>query len=231
MPLRRKIRSGYVIAFLLLMISYFFIFRSTWNVQKEYDWVANSYKAENKIAELKNTIIEAETAIREYYITQNRAFLNPYYEAGEKTNSLYNDLRTLESKNSKQLEKLDTIKGLIDLRLSLMKTNIAAFQQAGEQSTPEVEFNRRRGQAILDSLAMHTRHFIASEERLMNQRKSNLTGFFKSTQIVIFISLLTSILAIFYSLSNYNRESMARDESNKKNLQYQKELEAIIDEL
>ena len=81
MPLRRKIRSGYIIAFLLLMISYFFIFQSTWNVQKEYDWVTNSYKAENKIAELKNTIVEAETGVRGYYITKDQSFLNPYYEA------------------------------------------------------------------------------------------------------------------------------------------------------
>ena len=71
----------------------------------------------------------------------------------ENIHSLYNELQTLELKNPKQLEKLDTIKQLIDLRLSLMKTNIAAFQQAGEQSTPEVEFNRRRGQAILDSIS------------------------------------------------------------------------------
>ena len=65
MPLRRKIRSGYIIAFLLLMISYFLIFQSTWNLEKEYDWLTNSYKAENKIAQLKNIIGEAETGVRD----------------------------------------------------------------------------------------------------------------------------------------------------------------------
>jgi signal transduction histidine kinase len=65
----------------------------------------------------------------------------------------------------------------------------------------------------------------------MTERKSNLTGSFKTTQIIIFISLLTSIIAILYSLLTYNKESAARDESNKKNIQYQKELEAKIEEL
>ena len=65
----------------------------------------------------------------------------------------------------------------------------------------------------------------------MNQRKSNLTGFFKSTQIIIFISLLTSILAIFYSLFNYNKESLARDESNKKIFSTKKNWKLNIDEL
>src|SRR6187431_188774 len=231
MPLRRKIRTGYTIAFILLMISYFFIFRSTWTVQREYDWVTNSYKAENKIGELRSSIVEAETGVRGYYITKDQAFLKPYHETQENVSSIYNELKTLEAKNPKQLARLDMIKQLIDLRLSLMKNNLAAFQQAGEQSTPEVEFNRRRGEAILDSIRTHTQHFIADEEQLMTERKNNLTGSFKTTQIIIFISLITSIIAILYSLFTYNKESAARDEANKKNIQYQKELEAKIEEL
>ncbi|HEU5166384.1 MAG TPA: CHASE3 domain-containing protein [Chitinophagaceae bacterium] len=231
MPLRKKIKSGYIIAFVLLMISYFFIFRSTWTVQREYDWVTNSYKAENQIGELKNSIVEAETSVRGYYITKDQAFLRPYRENQENINLAYNELKALEAKNKTQLAKLDTIKQLIDLRLSLMKNNIAAFQLAGEQTTPEVEFNRRRGQSILDSIRIHTQHFIASEEKLMAERKDNLTKSFKTTQIIIFISLITSIIAILYSLFTYIKESAARDESTKKNIQYQQELETKIEEL
>ena len=231
MPLRKKIRTGYIIAFVLLMISYFFIFRSTWTVQREYDWVTNSYKAENKIGELKNSIVEAETGVRGYYITKDQAFLRPFRENQENIDMAYNELKTLEAKNKSQLARLDTIKQLIDLRLSIMKTNVAAFQLAGEQPTPEFEFNRRRGQAILDSIRTHTQHFIANEEKLMAERKDNLTKSFKATQIIIFISLITSIIAILYSLFTYIRESAARDESTKKNIQYQQELEKKIDEL
>jgi signal transduction histidine kinase len=230
MPLRKQIRTGYVIAFILLMISYFFIFRSTRTVQREYDWLTNSYKAENKIGELKNSIVEAETSVRGYYISKDQAFLKAYNESRENIPSIYNELKTLESENPKQLAKLDTIKQLIDLRLSLIKKNLTAFQQAGEQSTPEIELTRRRGQAILDSIRSHTQHFII-EEKLMAERKSNLTGSFKTTQIIIFISLLTSIVAILYSLFTYNKESAARDEANKRNIQYQKELETKIEEL
>ena len=231
MPLRRKIKAGYIIAFVLLIISYFFIFQSTWTVQKEYDWVTNSYKAENKIADLRNSIVEVETSVRGYYITKDQSFLRNFRENEEHISTIYNELKTLEAKSPEQLAKLDTVKQLIDLRLSLMKTNIAAFLQSGEQITPFVESNRRRGQAILDSIRIHTQHFISSEEKIMTERKNNLTGSFKTTQIIIFISLLTSVIAILYSLFTYIKESAARDKSNQKNIQYQKELEANIDEL
>ncbi len=231
MPLRRKIKAGYIIAFVLLIFSYFFIFRSTWTVQKEYDWLTNSYKAENKIAELRNSIIEIETSVRGYYITKDQSFLRNYQENQEHISPIYNELKVLEAKNPYQLTKIDTVKQLIDLRLSLIKTNITSFQQAGEQSTSIIESNRHRGQVLMDSIKVYTQHFISSEEKLMTERKNNLIGSFKSTQVIIFISLLTSIIAILYSLFTYIKESIARDKSIKKNIQYQKELEANIDEL
>ena len=80
MPLRKKIRSGHIIIFLLLMITYFFIFLSTWNLQNEYDRVANGYKAENKIAELRNSIVEAETSVRGFYITKDETLLQLHQE-------------------------------------------------------------------------------------------------------------------------------------------------------
>ncbi len=231
MPLRKKIRSGYIVAFVLLMISYFFIFQTTWKVQREYNWVTNGYKAKNKVGEMKTAIIEAETGVRGYYITKDQTFLKSFSEIRGNTSHIYNELKILEEKNPDQLAKLDTIKHLIDLRFSLMETNIGAFKKANLQSTPEIEFNRRRGQAILDSISSHTQHFIAAEEKLMTERKNKLTGFFNATQIITVISLLTAILAIIYSLITYNKESIARDESTKKNIEYQKELENNIAEL
>src|SRR5688572_15546717 len=231
MPLRRKIRSGYVIALVLLLISYFFIFLSVWNLQKEYDWLSNSYRAENRMAEMKNTIVEAETVVRGYYITKDETLLRPMRQVGDHISSIYKELRALEAKNPEQLTSLDTIKKLIDLRLSLMQENIAIFQAANEQMTPEVETNRQRGQDLLDSISLYTQRFISAEEKLMADRKNKLTGFFKSTRVIVSISLFTSVLAILYSLFTYNRESAARDESSKKNIQYQNELEKHIDEL
>ena len=231
MPLRKKIRSGYVITFVLLMITYFFIFMSTWNLQNEYDRVASGYKAEYKIAELRNSIVEAETAVRGFYIIKDEALLKPHVEIEKQIQSTYSELKYLEAKNPKQLALLDSVKQLIDLRFSLMKKNIGLFELAGRQTTAEIDSNRRKGQIILDSIRLFTQHFIETEEKLMTERKSQLSGSFSTTNLITIISLLTSIFAIFYSLYTYNKESQARDESTKKNAQYQKELERHIEEL
>ena len=231
MPLRKKIRSGYIITFILLMISYFFIFMATRTLQKEYDSVANGYKAQNKIAELKNSVVEAETSVRGYYITNDASFLTPYNENINKIPGIYNELKALEAKNPKQIQLLDSVQDLIGKRLALMKKNIRLFEEADRKTTAEIDANRKKGQIILDSIRLFSERFIKAEENLMTEKKDRLSGSFSATNIITIISLLTSIFTIFYSLYTYNKESHARDESTKKNIQYQKELERHIEEL
>lgn len=231
MPLRTKIRSGYIITFVLLLVTYFFIFMATWNLEKEYDRVANGYKAENKIGELRNSIVEAETGVRGFYITRDEVFLKPHSEIEKRIPEIYNELRILESKNPQQLALADTVKQLIDLRLSLMKRNIGLFEAAGKETTPEIDENRRRGHLILDSIRLYSQRFIDAEEKLMIERKTKLSGSFGTSNLITIISLAVSIFAIFYSMYTYNKESQARDKSTKKNIQYQKELEMHIEEL
>lgn len=204
---------------------------ATWNLQKEYDLVANGYKAQNKIGELKNSIVEAETSVRGYYITNDSSFLKPYNENIGKIPAVYNELKALEMQNPQQLKLLDSVQNLIETRLALMKKNIGLFEAAGRIATPEVDANRRRGQAILDSIRLFAQRFIYAEDQLMIERKSNLSSSFSIANIITVISLLTSVFAIFFSLYTYDKESKARDESTQKSIEYQKELEKHIEEL
>ena len=193
--------------------------------------MANGYKAENKIGELKNSIVEVETSVRGYYITNDRSFLIPYNENLNKIPVLYNELRVLEKENLPQVRLLDSVQHLIQQRLALMKKNIGLFEAAGGQTTTQIDANRIEGESIMDSIRLFSQRFINSEEQLMTERKNSLSGSFTVTHIITIISLLTSIFALFYSLHTYNKESHARDESTKKNIEYQKELERHIDEL
>src|SRR4030095_8371845 len=99
----------------------------------------------------------------------------------------------LEEKNPQQTKLLDSVKYLIEQRLALMKKNIGLYEAAGRQSTGEIDGNRRRGQAILDSIRLFSERFINAEEASMIERKRDLSGSFNTTNIITIISLLTSI--------------------------------------
>lgn len=231
MPLRKKIRPGYIITFVLLLISYFFIFQTTWQLEKEYDLVAQTYKAENKIAELRHSIVEAEASVRGYNLSKDQAYLHQYTQNLNKIPVIYNEVKEFDTQNKQQLATLDSIKSLIDHRLVLMKTNLELFQKSGLFSAPAIDSNRKKGHVLQERIRIKTDEFIAEQDKLMNDRKEKLSSSFTTSQLITFISMIISIFAIFYSLYTYNRESKARDESARKNIQYQHELERHIEEL
>lgn len=231
MPLRKKIRTGYIITFLLLMTTYFFIFLAIRNSQKENNRLANSYLSVNKIGELRTSIIEAETGIRGFHITKEQFYLKSYFESRNRIPVIYQELRTLEINNPTRLALLDSVKRLIDDRLALIKKNLSLFEASGMQSTPEIDSNRLRGQFILDSIRSISQRYIDSEEMVTADNKNKLSNSFNTSHLVTIISVVVSLFMIFYSLYTYNKESRARDESAKKNIQYQHELERHIEEL
>src|SRR5262245_10200877 len=123
MSLRGKIRLGYIVAFVLIMISYFLIFQSVWKVRAEYEQVSRSYKIEDKIGELSNLIIETETRVRGYYVTGDDEFLTAYLQNIEKLPFRFEELRNLSSDNPGQLALLDTVRDLVNRRVAIMKYN------------------------------------------------------------------------------------------------------------
>ncbi len=231
MPLRKKIRTGHIISFILLLVSYFFIFQATWWLEKEYDHVANTYKKENKIRELRYFVAEAEAGARGYFLSKDESFLHQYTQNINKIPSVFNAVNELADQNKEPDTALDSIKILIDQRLAILKANIELFQLTGQFSNPAIDSNRKKGQAFQEKIRVKTDDYIATQAKIMIERKNKLTGSFTTTQYVTFISMLISITAILYSLYSYNRESKARDESAVRNVQYQHELEKHIEEL
>jgi signal transduction histidine kinase len=229
--LKSKIRSGYFVAFLLLLTSYLLIFQSSWQVRRETDWMIHSYQVLNKIKELSNSLMSAETGLRGYVITKDASFLHTYDSGVKEVPVVYTDLRNLAKDNAAQVSKLDTLKNLLDSRLSMMVKALNSFQNAGQVITPEMESMRERSKQVMDSINIYTVILANEEETIMKERTQKVTGFFDYNELLIFISLITAILAISYSLIVYNRESKEREKANLRSLQYQLELEKNIDEL
>ena len=66
---------------------------------------------------------------------------------------------------------------------------------------------------------------------MMNVMNSKLKGFFQSIAIMDIISLIITVVTIFYSLITYNRENKAKEEADQNAEAYRKELEARVKEL
>jgi signal transduction histidine kinase len=78
--------------------------------------------------------------------------------------------------------------------------------------------------AVVRSLGDH-------EQTLMNVRNNKLKGFFQTMAIMAIISLVITLVTIFYSLITYNKENKAKQEADNKAGIYRLELEGRVNEL
>jgi signal transduction histidine kinase len=231
LSLKGKVWAGYILAFLLLFISYFLIFFTMRRSIHETNAVTRTYSVINKLEELRGEVTEAETGIRGYIITHDTRFLEPYNTALNNIPLLHGELRTLIDSSTRQTSKLDTFMALINKKLGYLSNALSRFQANGMYISDSMRMSREPAKQVMDSIRTFARKMQAEEEQLMQQRKDKLAGFFDSTQVIAIISLAIAFITLFYSLIIFNKENNAKEKAINKATRYSIELENNIAEL
>ncbi len=232
MPLSNsKVRSGFIIAFLLLLISYFLIFFIVRKVVDETSNVTHSYTVINKLEQLKAEVVDAETGLRGYLLTKDQRFLEPYRSGISLGMQTHKELVSLSDGSLTRLQHLDTLQYLINRRFSLMNRTITLFQQAGNNITDEMRQGREVNKSAMDSIRVYVELAKRDEQGVMLERKSKLARFFSGARIVSVASLITALITILYSLMIYYREKRDKDRSNARVKEAEGELAVNVDEL
>jgi signal transduction histidine kinase len=228
---KTKTRSGYLIAFILLLVSYFLIFYTVQNLIKGTKAVTHTYSIINKLESLKSEVMEAETGARGFVLTSDERFLEPYTRAIKAIPIIYEDLKDESYESSDQQAKLALLYTVIERKLAIMADGIRQFREAGLNRTPEMLARREASRVAMDSIRMLIGQLESKEQQAMTDHTVTLTGSFNNTDVIALISLAIAILTIIYSLYTYNRENKAKEIADGKALQYQKELENKLQEL
>lgn len=231
LSLKGRVWSGYILAFLLLLISYFLIFYTMKKSVAETESVTHTYSVVNKLEMLKGEIVQAEGSVRGFVITRDERFLEHYNEALINIPAIYTDLKQMTIDNREQQKNLDTIMHLISVKLGYMSTALQLFRENGLTITDRMRVSREASKKVMDNIRALSAKLKNHEEELMIERKKKLSGFFDSTQIVAMISLMIAFITLFYSLIIFNKENKAKELAIERATQYSKDLEQNIEEL
>ena len=226
-----KNRWGYILAFLLLLVSYFLIFYVIEELTQETDAVTQSYSTINNLESIKAEITDAETGIRGYVITKDIRYLKPYNSGSKNVLSYYRNLRSTLHKNDIKKAKLDTLGLLITKRLKNLSDFLVSFQRNGFAVNEEMLAPGDENKKVMDDIRKLIYELKQSEQNLMEKRNENLREFYTSTAILAIISLLTALVTIFYSLITYHKENEAKEEADRNARIYSLELEERLNEL
>lgn len=147
-------------------------------------WVQHTHKVRLSAERLLANLIDAETGLRGYVLSQNQELLVHYQEAIAVIPEYLEQLRDLAKNNPKQSQKILDIQNSVENRLEHLQSYLTLNRQLAESEAALSEImaaskmatNRTRSKLKL---------FIAEEERLLMSRKQTL----KSQRKMIWIAL------------------------------------------
>lgn len=230
-PVIIKNRWGYAIAFLLLLITYFLIFFVINKLEADAKSVSHSNSIIHNLETIKGQITDAETGIRGYFITRDPADLKPYNSGSKQVPYLLNELNRLTAGEREYQLKVDSLRELSEVKLQQLAAFLTRFQQDGFMISDSLLKTYDSTNLVMQKIRTIITSLGEKEETLMNVRNMKLKGFFQTMAIMAIISLVITLVTIFYSLITYNKENRAREEADSKSRIYRMELEGRINEL
>lgn len=229
--LDRSIRSGYAIAFLLLLVSYILIFSTNTKLQQQAQAVENSNNIITHLESLQSIVTDAETGVRGYMIGKDNYFLEPYYNSEKNIDSSIGKLRTITILNPLQKKMADTLNRLIIRRLQILKAGKSMFDKNGGIVTDSLKTLLYSGKKAMDEVRELTQRMKTEERRNLKQGNTELKEFRGTIKVINITSLFIAFLLIAYSFITYNRENKLKKQADTQTLLYSQELEEKIKDL
>jgi len=225
-----RVRWGYFVALLLLLISYLLGFYTVDRAMSEAKWISNAHKVIHNADRILSRMRAAESGLRGYIITADTVFLNFYNTAPPLIDSILRETYMQVDEDPAQKRRLDTLREVINEKFALSDGGIATFNGNGYKMTDSMRA-ARKGKTIMDNIRRLVYDITDEENKLLSYRSEQLIRFSHLITIVNIASLIVAIIIICYSLIFFNKENRARNLADEKAARYQNQLEARVNDL
>ena len=204
-----SITIGFIAAILIMLAIGAVSYRSTLQAKNDSDLVAHTQTVLTGLATLMSSITDVETGQRGYVITSNPLFLDLRQEALDRVAAKYVELRELTADNAVQQQRLDTLKPVLDARLTALAQSIDSMQSQ-DYSAAVARVASGEGKRLQDELRRIVAAMSQEENDLLRQRAHSAELANRSTQNIIVLGNLFGIILIALSLWQLRGEMVRR---------------------
>ncbi|PPT77143.1 GGDEF domain-containing protein [Xanthomonas arboricola pv. populi] len=127
-------------------------------------WVSHTHEVIGRIDEIQARVLDAESAQRGFLLTGNDAYLLDYQTSVERLPILLGNLRRLIADNPAQVQRLDTLRRLVETRLRQIQHILDVYAQDGLEPA----------RAGIRQTAFRTTSAIGEQSLTMVQREQEL---------------------------------------------------------
>ncbi|GAC1596154.1 MAG: hypothetical protein NVS3B19_18680 [Ginsengibacter sp.] len=172
-----RIRWGYLIAFVLLLGSYFLSYYTNKKLLNEANWVNHTHMIIQDVEVLASNVKDGESGMRGYFLTSQSVFLDRFHQITVSIDSVYKDLKELTKDSPLQQQRLLVMDSLIKRKFLLMNWSRSLFDENGQRVTPTLITNWQKGKGLMDSIRILSNKINVTEVELMNKRSGQVVNF------------------------------------------------------
>ncbi|MFP5331090.1 MAG: PAS domain S-box protein [Acidimicrobiia bacterium] len=158
--------------------------------------VAHTFEVLTALQHVRSLLIDAETGMRGYLLTDDDGFLAPYHRARAELGPAMDELSALVSDNALQSERMVMVRRAADRRMDLV-ANLVETTPDDAERLRELQF----GRALMDGIRIDLDRMEDEERRLLEERitvaedtRSLLAAVIPVAGIVAFLGLGSAIV-------------------------------------
>ena len=201
MSMRLKLTLLISFLFITAIGNSLFFFQLKSYEEDKLAWVNHTheviYQSERFLSSLKDT----ETGQRGYLLTNDSAYLQPYYVGISSSETHFEKLRELTKDNPQQQKRLALIDEKVEIKLAELFQTIELVKNNGDNSEAITMVKGNKGKQYMDSLRRLLTDFDNAELLLLEQRKGDFKASSAKIETLILVQLIFfCFLAIFVLL-------------------------------
>ena len=194
---KQQVLTGFIVSLAFVMISSISSYLSIQKSDEDSAWQSHTYEVINKVQEMQTYLLNAESGLRGYVITEKETYLAPYSQNAPNIVPAINELRKLVNDNPDQVTRCDSLMDYADLKVANMQQVVQASRNNGFEAAKKVVLNDR-GKIYKDKMLFFSSQIVHEEMGLLQQRKADaLAGSERTTRIVLISSFIIFGLILF----------------------------------
>lgn len=213
---KQQVLTGFVVSLLFVFISALTSYFSIRSLNESSTWVHHSYEIINIAEKTEIELLNAETGLRGYIITQKDTYKEPYVNSINKVIPRLEQLKKLVVDNPEQTRLADSLEFYAVTKVEDMKSIMQKASNEGFAIAEQLIAADRGRLAKLGFLRIND-ELIKGEITLLNQRKLTNESKTRTTIIVVLLSSII-IFGLILFLLRYIRQTFDQQKETEKEI-------------
>lgn len=225
-----RTRTGFVIAFILLLVGNVFSYITTQKVSEQSQSVNHTNLVIESLEASVAYTMRAESAFRGYLIDQDKLYYDVFKRSIRKADSAISIVKEITLNSPAQQESIRTASARMDSIFDLLELNFKEFRTRGlitdsiRHGSVNISLKRQQLEALMYKIQ-------SDEKQLWSNRSGNISRYITIIKLLSVISTFVAILLTLYSILVFNKEKRAKDEADKQAHIFREQLENRVRQL